>query len=161
MIFITIFHDENIGKTLIILITILQYYLHVYILALTVMIYFEPELYQCVAVAYRFNHLGFPSSVVSELLGATVSLTVEYIFSRYSFQSVVVKSIEENVANMYEARRLLLGLEKEDMPPQTTSVRINTNLTPSMQGKVMFCVNCGTHIPTTKTMVWDIFLNFK
>lgn len=32
------------------------------------------------------------------------------------FQSVIVKSIERNASNMYEARRQLLGLTSEPLP---------------------------------------------
>lgn len=48
------------------------------------------------------------------------------------FQSVIVKSIEDNVLNMYEARRLLLKLEKEAMPGTGNS--LSHHLSPSMQG---------------------------
>ena len=42
-----------------------------------------------------------------------------FIFISF-FQSVIVKSIERNSANMYEARRLLLGLERDPaLPPPT------------------------------------------
>ena len=36
-------------------------------------------------------------------------------------QSVIVKSIERNASNMYEARRRLLGLLDEPMPVVTSS----------------------------------------
>lgn len=50
-------------------------------------------------------------------------------------QSVIVKSVERNAVNMYEARKFLLGLESNGVSSSTPSVVLN----PAPNGPSLIC----------------------
>lgn len=54
-----------------------------------------------------------------------VSQNLFFSFSIDVFQSVIVKSVERNAVNMYEARKFLLGLESNGVSCSSHSVALN------------------------------------
>lgn len=51
---------------------------------------------------------------------------------------MIIKSIEDNVSNMYEARRRMLGLEKEAMPPKPIREAVNSNASNGLRGNYIY-----------------------
>ena len=54
---------------------------------------------------------------------------------------MIVKSVERNAANMYEARRQLLGLSNESLP--ITSISSNPILSPGLTTDSLGLTNLG------------------
>lgn len=74
------------------------------------------------------------------------------------FQSVIVKSVEENSPNMYEARRQLLGIDKEEMPPRSAW---NAYINSSIHGTVPIKLSSSyiTHAPCSCQCDCDVTIS--
>ncbi len=97
-----------------------------------------PSLLPCLSSSASLSCLFPPFCFASHLASFPFSayyflipLSCPFLVSRHLFllpetsQSVIVKSVERNAVNMYEARKFLLGLESNGVSSSSPSVALN------------------------------------
>lgn len=96
-----------------------------------------PSPLPCLSSSASLSCLFTPFSIASHLL-STPPVFPWFLITSFSTsisQSVIVKSVERNAVNMYEARKFLLGLESNGVSSSSPSVALN----PATNGPSLIC----------------------